>query len=467
LKVQSEKLPGSMARLQIEVDTEEVQRELDRAYRRLANRVVIPGFRKGKAPRPLVERALGEGAVMQEATQELAPKAIARALEQESLDPVAEPDDFKLLETDPFRFEVTVPLVPTVTLGDYKSVKVARQPVTVSDEEVDEVIEGLRERQAEWVDPEPPRPAAEGDQLIVDLEDFVDGEPVGEKQEDVPIVLGEGTVIRDLEAQLPGVEAGNEYEYDLTLPEDFPNPDLAGKPARFKVTVKSVKAKRLPELTDEWAAGVGGEVSDVAQLRDRVRENLQSRKERDERDAFINEVIDRIVATSEVEVPQVLVDREVGHQLEHLSTNLGEQGLTLDQYFQYTGQKRKDAEAELQGPARQRLVRGMVLGEVAKAENLDVEESEIQREIDRISEGIAEEDLAEVRETLNSEEWRRKIRSDAYDRKVLNLVAELASGRPLDPPRDGARDAEAGESSEQPVPAEASAGAADDPYREV
>jgi trigger factor len=434
LKVQSEKLPESMARLEIEVEPEQLNRETERAYKRLANRVVIPGFRRGKAPRVLVERALGEGALLEEATKELVPSAIADALEQEGLRPVGEPETFDILDTEPFRFEVTVPLVPTVTLGDYTSVKAERREVSVTDEQVSEVIERLREREVEWITPDPMRPAQTGDQLVIDIQDFVDTVPLGDVQQDLTIVIGEGPLMDEIDAQLVGAEEGKEYEYAAVLPENHEKDELAGKTAQFKISVKSIREKKLPELNDEFAQRVGQDVSSLEELQTGVRENLEARAAAEERERLVSDIVSQIVEQSTVEMPAMLLEREVDHQVEHMDTELRSQGVSLEQFLQFSGRTREQLREEYREPARQRLVRGLVLSEVAKAEGVEVEAADIEAEMARIQQGISEDELSNVRELLRSERWQERMRSDIYDRKLLIRVVEMATGQPLDAP---------------------------------
>lgn len=431
LKVQTEKLPGSIARLEIEVEREQVDRELDRAYKRLANRVLVPGFRRGKAPRVLIERTLGDAALLDEASKELIPDAIAEAIQQEHLEPIAEPESLNVLTTDPFTFEVTVPLVPVVTLGDYTSIHAERHPVSVSDEQVEEVLERLREREAEWVTPDPARPAQEGDQLTIDLEEFVEDEQIGE-QSDLTVVLGAGTLIGELESQLMGVEEAKDYEFTAQLSEEHQVEEVAGKPASFKVTVKSVKEKHTPELNDEFAASVGEGVSTLEELRTKVRENLQSQSEQTERDRLLEDVIGQIVSDSQVDVPAVLVERELDQHVERLESYLQQSNLTLDQFLATTNQSRQELRNTQREGAQERLVRGLVLSEVAKAENISVEDSDIDRAAERIAFSIDESELPEARGVLQSDWWRNQVRSDLYDKKVLNRIVEIATGEPLD-----------------------------------
>ncbi len=443
MKVTTERLPGSLARLEIEIEPEQVNREMERAYKRLANRVQVPGFRRGKAPRVLVERSLGEGAVLQEATRELIPTAISDAVAQEQLDVIGEPEDFRMLDSEAIKFEVNVPLAPTVTLGDYKSVTAERQTAEVADEQVEEVIEQLRERELTWVTPEPPRPAEDGDQLVLDIEDFVEGEPTGEKQEDVVVVLGRGPLMESLDRQLVGVQEGQQYEFDAQLPEDHREPDVAGKDGRFKVFVKSIKQPLLPEVNDEFAARVGEGVSTAAELREKIRQNLQERAESSERDRLVADVISKIVESSEVDVPEVLVEREVEHQVEHFSERLRTQGVSLSQFLQYTNQTEQEMRDEMRDSARERVVRGLVLSEVARAEGIEVADSEIDSEVARILGRIADEEKPQARQILDGDEWRSSMRSQLYDRKLINRVVEMATGEPLDTPPEDAPATEA------------------------
>ncbi len=440
MKVQSEKLPGSLARLEIEIEDERVGKEMERAYRRLANRVAVPGFRRGKAPRVLVERMLGEGALLEEAAKELVPDAITDALQQESLEPVAEPESYNQLETTPFRFEVTVPVVPTVTLGEYREVRAERQPIEVSDDEVEEVIQQLRERDAKWVTPEPLRPTADGDQLVVDIGDFVEGEPLAEPQEDVTLVLGSGSLLPELETQMVGAEEGQEYEYSVTLPEDHERADIAGKPATFKVRVKRIQERRLPELDDEFAHGVGADLETVDDLRRTVRENLEARKSSEERDRLVSAVVDQMVIQATVDLPEALVTREATHRLRHLASEFEAQGITFEQFLSLTGRAAEDLLNELREPARDRVIRGLVLSEIAKAEQIEVTDADIEAQAAQLMDGIEETELENVRQMLASESWQQRLRSEAFDRKVLNRVVEIATGETLDAPITAAED---------------------------
>lgn len=433
MKVTCERLPGSTARLEIEVDQESMDREMERAYRRLSNRVLIPGFRRGKAPRVLVERALGEGAVLQEATKELVPRMITEALEQQSLEPVGEPEGFELLSAEPFRFEVKVPLVPTVELGDYAAVRVEREPVEVTEEDVEATIQQLLQQSSEWVEPETPRAAQEGDQLVIDIQDFVDNEPVGEKQEDVTVVLGKGPLIEALDRQLVGAEAGGDYEFEATLPEDHRVADMSGKPARFKVHVKSIREKRVPTLDDEFVQGLGRDVSSVQELREQIAADMQRQAESEERTQVINQIIDEVVSRSTVEVPEVLVEREIDHQIEHMSSDLESQNLKLDQYLRFTNRTGGQLREELREGAEKRLIRGLVLSEVARAEQISVDEADIDAELARMLGRIDESEHEAARELFGSENLRGRIRSDLFDRKLLNRLSELAVGEALYP----------------------------------
>ncbi|MDQ3855933.1 MAG: trigger factor, partial [Chloroflexota bacterium] len=431
MRVQTERLPGHRARLEIEVEQQRIDREMDRAYKRLANRVSIPGFRRGKAPRVLVERALGTEAILDEASREFIPDAIADAVEQEQLEPVAEPDDLDIVSIEPFTFKVTVPLVPTVTLGDYRSVIAERRPVEVTDEQVEEVISELREAKSSWVAPDPARPAREGDQLIVDIDEYVEDDKEGE-QRDLRVVLGNGNLIEELESQLPGVEEGQDYTFTATLSDEHPDEDLRGKPARFEVKVKSVRERVLPELDDAFAQSARPGVASVAELRERVRRDLEREARQAERSRLVEDVIQQMVATSTVELPDVLVEREIDHQVQHMEEYLGQSNISLDQYLRAAGQTREELRESQRERARERLMRGLVLSEIAKAEHVAVEDADLEREVDRIAGRISSEERDEVRSLLAGEEWQRRLRSDLFDRKLQSHLVELATGAPLE-----------------------------------
>ncbi len=432
-------------------------REMDRALRRISNQVTVPGFRRGRAPRVLVERAVGRDYVLREASKELVPDAIAAAVEQEKLEALSEPQYLNMLSTEPFRFEVVIPLLPEVQLGDYKSVRAERKPVTVTDEDVEKVVNDLREEEAEWRAPEPARPSRKGDQMVVDMEEHIEGsEP--ETEEGLTVALGEEVLMPELEAQLEGLEVGKDYELEVTMPEDHPNKDVAGRKATYKVHVKEIREKVLPELNDEFAARVASGVSTVEELRQRVRQTLHERRETEERNRLLEDVINQIVERSSVDMPDLLVEREIDHQIEHLEEDLKRSKLTLDQFLAFTGKSRDQLREEYRDRARERVVRSLVLSEVAKAEGITVEPADVDQEIGRITESIEEDARRdETRELLSGDTWRRSIENELYDRKLVNRIVEIATGEPLYPEEAEARAEAAPEAEEQAGPGEAEA----------
>jgi len=331
LNITSERIPDSQVLLTIEIDADRVERSMDQAYRRVAPKVRVPGFRPGKAPRQVLERHVGRTALLQEALDKLVPQVVEEAIKEQDLDMIDQPD-LEISSLEPVVVKATVPIRPSIDLGDYRSIRVEQEPITVDEASVDESVEGLRER---YADIEPvDRPVQEGDRVRVNLTGEVEERRVL-NQED-----GEITVKPDILEATPGVyehiigmSKGDAADFEATLPEDYRRSELAGKTISYHLEVLDVKAANLPELTDEWAQEVGEGFTNLEALRSRIRDDKRARAEQEAAGSYQNQAIEALVAGATLEYPPQLVEREVEHMVRELTQNTGLTGADERRYL--------------------------------------------------------------------------------------------------------------------------------------
>lgn len=424
MKVTREKIENSQAFLTIEMEPAEVEKSLAEAYRRLVKRTNIPGFRKGKAPREVLERYLGKESFMEDALNHLVPQAYEQALKEQQIEAIAHPH-IELIQTDPVIFKATVPLMPVVKLGDYHHIQVAPEPVEVTDDQVDAVIERLRHQNATW---EPVDRAADfGDLLVLDIESQIEGEPfINQKGAQYQVLRDSPYPVPGFGEQLVGMKKGEEKEFKLELPADFPG-ELAGKEASFKVKVVEIKEEILPELNDEFASQLGPELKTVAALREEVTNNLKLRAEEKARMDFEEKVIDAVVDQAEVEFPPILVEAEIHRLIDEQSRRFQVQGGSLEEYLESVNKTEEQLHEELHPIATRRVTRSLVLGKVAEEEKIEVDESEIDAEIENMLSN-AGENKEELRRALNSPRSRESIKQILMTRKTVNRLVEIAKG---------------------------------------
>jgi len=427
VKVDSTELPPRQVSLAIEVEQERVDRAMDEAYRRLAGQVEVPGFRRGRAPRPMVERVIGRDRLFQEAIDQLLPVVVGEAMEQEKVEPFTRPR-VESIEFDPLRVKAVVGLAPKVELGDYKDeLRVPPEEAAVDETEVERVINRLRDNFAQWAPVE--RAAQLGDRVGLDLRATVEGQdrPVQDSKEAEYILDSDGVrPAPGFAEQLVGVEAGAEKTFTLTLPEDYPQTEVAGQPATFTITLHWVKERQLPEVDDEFAQQVG-EYADVAALRSAVEADLQQREETRVRDKLENAAMTRLVEISTVEFPPQLVDHEAQHMLETITRNFEQQGIQMSQYLRIIGKDQAEFEGELRTQAETRVARSLALDAFADAEKIDVEDQEIEDEVRRAAAGSADADAVQ-RMALQNPETRARFQEATRERKARERLIELATG---------------------------------------
>ena len=425
MKVTREKEEDCQVFLTIELEPAEVEEALEQSYRRLAKRANIPGFRKGKAPRAVLERHLGKDRLLEDALNELLPQAYEKALKDEGIEAVASPS-IEVTQTDPVVFKATVPLKPTITLGDYRSLKLKAEPATVKDEEVEAVIEQLRRQHGTW---EPVERAAAFDDLVtMDVEGYVEEKPlVSQQGVQYQLLKDQPMPLPGFAEQLVGIKAGEEKEFKLQLPQDYPQAEVAGKEARFKVKVAEIKQQRLPKLDKEFVQTVNPELKTMAALRKQLSVNLLIRAEQKAKEEFEDKVLDAVVGLSQVAFPPVLVDSEVERLMEQQTRWLQAGGGGMEEYLSRVGKTEKEIREEMHPLATKRVSRSLVLGKFAEEAKIKVTDAEINAELESIVQS-AGGDKDEMRKRLDSSQARLSVEQILITRKAIEQLVEIAGG---------------------------------------
>jgi len=425
MSLQVEKLEKNMARLTIEVPAEELEKAIEAAYQKEKKRINIPGFRKGKAPRRLIEQMYGKEVFYEDAANALIPEAYERELENSEEEVVSYPkiNVAQIEAGKPFIFTAEVALKPEVTLGRYKGVEVAAADLEVTEEEIDADINKEREESAR-ITPVEDRPVRDGDMTVIDFEGFVDGEAFeGNKGTDYPLTIGSGSFIPGFEEALIGAEIGKETEVNVTFPEDYHAKNLAGKAAVFRCVVKEIKEKELPELDDEFAAEVS-EFETLAEYREDIRGKIAERKAEAAANAKEEAVIDAIIEDAQMEIPDAMLETQQKQMLEDFTQRLQTQGLTMEQYMQFTGATPQMLMEQIKPQALKRIQSRLVLEAIAAAEKLEATEEEFEAEVARMAEGYKmEED--KVKELLG-ENGKKQVLEDISVNKAVKFAVENA-----------------------------------------
>ena len=425
MSVQVEKLEKNMAKLTIEVSAEELEKAIEGAYQKNKNQISVPGFRKGKVPRQMIERMYGKEIFYEDAANALIPDAYEKALDECEEDIVSSPsiDVVQIEAGKPFIFTAEVALKPEVKLGKYKGVEVEKAEVSVSDEEVDAEINKERERNARNIEVTD-RAVKDGDMTVIDFEGFVDGVAFeGGKGENYPLTIGSGAFIPGFEEQLVGAEIGKEVEVNVTFPEEYHAEDLKGKAAVFKCTVKEIKEKELPALDDEFAAEVS-EFETLAEYKADVKGKLEESKAKEAKDAKEAAVIEAIVKDAEMEIPEAMIATQQRQMVDEFAQRMQMQGLTMEQYFQFTGASYEQMIAQVKPQAEKRIQSRLVLEAIAKAEKIEVSDADLEEELKVMAEAYQME-LEKVKELL-PEKSMVQIKEDIAVRKAAEFAVENA-----------------------------------------
>ncbi len=425
MRVTVERMPGSVAEVDIYADDAEFSEAFNKAYRKIAREVAIPGFRKGKAPRHIIEGMIGRDAIVQQAGEDMMDDLFRRAIEQENLIPVGEPR-VGILQPEPIGFKVVVEVYPEVKLGDYRSVRVEPKEVELEDSEVEEVIEQLQKTRATFEELETARQPMDGDQVILDYTVFDGEEQFQEPVEDAAFILGESGIFDSLAEAIKLMSPGTTAAVTLAFEDDDETvaPDLRGKELSYEITLKEIKRRVLPERDDELAKSAGDfETFDA--LVEQVRKDLLRNKATQTRNEAVTEIINAIAETSEVEIPSTMVEKEIDDELTQFRSRLAQQRVTLEQYLETERQTMEELREEIRPNAERRVRNTMVLQQVAKAENLEVTADDVSAEIERLIVGMQDPDR--MRDIYNSDHFRGLLENELFDRKLTDLVVEIAT----------------------------------------
>ncbi len=425
MSLQVEKLEKNMAKLTIEVPAEELDKAIEAAYQKNKNKISVPGFRKGKAPRKMIEQMYGKEVFYEDAANALIPESYEKALEECTEDIVSSPkvDVTQIEAGKPFIFTAEVALKPEVTLGKYKGVKVDKIDVDVTDEEVDAEVNKERESNARTITVED-RPVKDGDITVIDFEGFVDGVAFeGGKGENYPLTIGSGAFIPGFEDALIGAELGKETEVNVTFPEDYQASELAGKPAVFKCTVKEIKEKELPELDDEFASEVS-EFDTLAEYKEDVKKKLADKKAADAKNAKEDAVVDAIIADAKMEIPDAMLETQQRQMVEDFAQRIQSQGISMEQYMQFTGMTAAKLIEQMKPQALLRIQSRLVLEAVAAAENIQATEEDFEEEVKTMAE-VYQMENDKVKELLG-ENGKKQVMEDICVKKAVEFVVENA-----------------------------------------
>ena len=425
MSLQVEKLEQNMAKLTIEASAEDLEKAIEKAYQKQKSQISIPGFRKGKVPRQMIEKMYGKEVFYEDAANALIPDAYEKALEECEEDIVSSPkiEVTQIEAGKPFVFTATVALKPEVKLGKYKGVKVDKIDVAVTDEEVDAEINKELEKNARNITVED-RAVKDGDVTTLDFEGFVDGVAFdGGKGENYPLTIGSGAFIPGFEEQLVGAEIGKEVEVKVTFPEDYQAENLKGKDAVFKCTIKEIKEKQLPALDDEFASEVS-EFDTLAEYKEDVKKNLAEKKEKDARNAKENAAVQAAVEVSEMEIPEAMLETQQKQMIDEFAQRITMQGLSMEQYFQFTGTNYQQMLEQVKPQAEERIKSRLVLEAIAAAENLEATEEEYEKELETMA-GVYQMELDKVKELMGEKE-KKNIMQDLAVRKAAEFVADNA-----------------------------------------
>ncbi|MBO8141782.1 MAG: trigger factor [Firmicutes bacterium] len=410
--------------LEVEVEPQRVEQSVNNVYRRLARQVRIPGFRPGKAPRPVVERHVGKDTLYQEAFEELIPEAYREAVRAADIEPVAQAkiDILEYGSGKPLRFKAEVDVKPEVKLGQYRGLKVEKRRPRVTDEAVDAFVEGIRQRHAELVEAGKPQ-LEKGDYAVIDYEGLIDGKPFrGGAGRGETVEVGGAAVLPEFSDQLIGMAPGDEREFEVTFPENS-REDIAGKTAKFRVTLHGIKQKRLPELDDEFAKDAG-DYETLEELRADVRRRLEEAAEEDAEAAMRQKLLEQAVAAAEVDVPPVMVEQELARVLDELAMSLVQNGITVEQYLKSSGQTEEQLAERFRDTALARVKADLVLEAVARAEQLIPSEEEVDARLVQLLGSAPDEKRRE--QFLRDEDNRRAARNTLMRSKALDFLASHA-----------------------------------------
>jgi trigger factor len=424
LKVTKEKVENCQAFLTVEMEPAEMEDGMQHAYEHMVKKASIPGFRKGKAPRAVVERTLGKSRLLEEALDHLLPQAYEQALKEQTIEPYAQPE-MEITQADPLIFKAIVPLIPTVELGDYHSIRMTSEPVEIKEENVTAVMEELRHQHATW---EPvARPLDFNDMAVIDINSEVEEKPYYKKIADQKQITKDMiTPAPGFAAQIVGMKKDEEKEFKLSFPEDYPNKNVAGKEGNFKVKLHEIKEEKLPELNDEFAGQVSPDLKTLDALREEVAKSLRLRAEERARMDLEEKIINSVVEQAKVEYPPVLVNLEINRILNEQARQLQLTGQGMDQYLKSINKTVEQQQEELRPVATKNVIASLVLSKVSGEEKIEVTESDIENGINNMTRNIAAEKKDEFRKLLDTPQTRESLKQSLKTRKTIERLADIA-----------------------------------------
>lgn len=425
MSLQVEKLENNTAKLTIEVPAEEFDKAIMKAYQKNKNKFNVPGFRKGKVPYAMVEKMYGAAVFYEDAANYVIPDAYANAATESELEIVARPDInvTQIEKGKPFIFEAEVTLKPEIKLGKYKGVKVEAMDTTVTDEDVQAELDKVKEQNARLVAADD-KAVEDGDQTTIDFEGFVDGEAFeGGKGEDYPLTIGSHSFIDTFEEQLIGKKVGEEVEVNVTFPEEYQAKELAGKPAMFKVTIKEIKVKEYPEIDDDFAQDVS-EFDTLDEYKADIKKNLEDKKTQEAEADKESKVIEAIVKDSEMDIPEKMIEAQAQQMLEKFAQNIAMQGISFEQYLQFTGATVEQLREQVTPQAKARVESSLVLEAIVKAEKIEATDEEFDEEVKKMAERYQME-CDKINELLSDDD-KNNIKADICAKKAAKLVVEKA-----------------------------------------
>lgn len=421
MSVKVENLENNMAKLTIEVSAEDLEKALEAAYQKEKKNISVPGFRKGKVPRAMVEKMYGAEIFYEEAANSLMQANYPAAVDESGVDVVSRPvvDVVQLEKGKAFIFTAEVAVKPEVTLGKYNGITVTKVDTTVSDEEVDAEVNNQRVNNARTVTVTD-RAVQPTDVAVIDFEGFVDGVAFeGGKGENYSLEIGSHSFIDTFEDQLVGKNVGDEVEVNVTFPEQYQAPELAGKPAMFKVKINEIKAKELPELNDEFASEIS-EFETLAEYKADVKKNLEEKKESEARSAKTEEALQKIIDKSKMDIPEAMIDTQCETMIEEFAQRIAQSGLSMDQYLQFSGLTVDKLKEQVRPEAVTRIQSSLVLEQIAKDENIEVSDEEVDAEIEKMAEAYGME-AAQLKDYMGEAE-RKSMKKDMAINKAVDFI---------------------------------------------
>jgi len=433
VKVTVDKIENRQAHLTAEMDQAELDEGLNRAYSRLVRKYNVPGFRKGKTPRPILEQYLGKAAFLEDAVEHMAPDAYEKAVKEQDLKPIARPQ-IELEKTEPVTYKMIVPLEPVVKLGEYHQLKAAKESIQLKEEDTTNAIEQLRHQHAIW---EPvDRQVNSRDLVTLDIESQVESLPfINQKDAEFEVVKESEFPVKGFAEELIGLKKGQSKEFKLSFAADYQRTELAGKEATFKVDIKEIKQEKLPEVDDDFAKQVNPEFKTAEELRTKVTENLKQNAEEKAKKDFEQKMIDEVVGLSEIEYPQIVVESEIDQLIREQMRRWQMDDKGMDEYLKTIKHTPEQLREELRPVAERTVKQSLVLTEVAKAEKIEVNEADYKSEVENMTREMAGDRKDKMIELLNLPQSQVSLASAIATRKTVNKLAEFVAGSSLSEPK--------------------------------